>query len=130
MGPNFLPWVVAGALGLLGAALLREALSGGFRELDPPEGATHGDWVCFAWVSAGLLANAALIEHAGFVLSCAICYLLAARGFRLAQGQVLHGITVWAVDLLVGVAIAAPVFWMFGKGLGIQLPALTATGWL
>ncbi len=36
----------------------------------------------------------------------------------------------WLIDALVGLAIAAPVFWMFGLGLGIQLPGLTKTGWL
>src|SRR5262245_51382618 len=61
VGPNFLPWVVAMFLVVCGALLLREALTGGFREAEAPEGAEHGHWPGFAWVSVGLLANAALI---------------------------------------------------------------------
>jgi putative tricarboxylic transport membrane protein len=33
-------------------------------------------------------------------------------------------------DLLIGLAIAAPVFWLFTKVLAVNLPALTTTGWL
>ena len=44
----------------------------------------------FVWVSAGLLLNAALIEHMGFILSCALTYLLAVQGQRLVkQGRAL-----------------------------------------
>ncbi|PZQ73744.1 MAG: tripartite tricarboxylate transporter TctB, partial [Variovorax paradoxus] len=32
--------------------------------------------------------------------------------------------------LLVGLAISAPVFWAFTKFLAINLPGLTATGWI
>jgi putative tricarboxylic transport membrane protein len=33
-------------------------------------------------------------------------------------------------DTLIGFAIAAPVYWMFTKLLAINLPGLTATGWI
>ena len=36
----------------------------------------------FAWVSAGILVNAALITTLGFILSCALCFVLAVRGFK------------------------------------------------
>ena len=36
----------------------------------------------------------------------------------------------WVTDTLIGMAIAAPVYWMFTKGLAISLPGLTQTGWL
>jgi putative tricarboxylic transport membrane protein len=36
----------------------------------------------------------------------------------------------WLADAGVGLAIAAPVYWMFTKGLAISLPGLTQTGWL
>jgi putative tricarboxylic transport membrane protein len=130
VGPNFLPWVVAVLLGLCGAFLIWESLSGGFRDLDEPEGAEHGDWLSFAWVSAGILLVAALINTLGFILSCALCFVLAVRGFRRAEGVTDRGASTWLVDALVGLAIAAPVFWMFTKGLAISLPGLTQTGWL
>lgn len=130
VGPNFLPWVVAAFLVVCGAFLLWEASSGGFREMDEPEGAATGDWRGFAWVSAGLLANAALLTTVGFVLSCALCFALAVRGFKSSQGLPTGGLRGWVVAALTGVAIAAPVFWMFTQLLAINLPGLTSTGWL
>ena len=86
VGPNFLPWLVAAVLVVCGVLIVREARTGGFRELEPPPGAERGWWPGLAWVSAGLLANAALITTIGFILSCALCYLLAVQGLRRAQG--------------------------------------------
>jgi len=130
VGPNFLPWVVGGLLALCGALLLREALSGGFRQLEAASGADRGDWGGFVWVSAGLLANAALITTIGFILSCTLCFVLAVRGFRKAEGRLDLGLRALAVDALIGAAIAAPVFWMFTQALAINLPGLTSSGWL
>jgi putative tricarboxylic transport membrane protein len=89
VGPNFVPWVVAVALGLCGVLLLREALTGGFRQMDDeaPAGDGQGDWTSFAWVSAGILANAALITTIGFILSCTLCFVLAVRGFKRSEGR-------------------------------------------
>jgi putative tricarboxylic transport membrane protein len=36
----------------------------------------------------------------------------------------------WVRDLLIGIAIAAPVYWMFTKLLAINLPGLTGSGWI
>ncbi|RYF17042.1 MAG: tripartite tricarboxylate transporter TctB family protein [Comamonadaceae bacterium] len=130
VGPNFLPWVVAGVLTLCGALILREAFTGGFRDMEPPSGAPRGWWPGLVWVSAGMLANAALITTVGFVLSCALTYLLAVQGLRRAQGQAAGVPRVLLADLLTGLAISAPVYWMFTKFLGINLPGLTGTGWI
>jgi putative tricarboxylic transport membrane protein len=130
VGPNFLPWVVSIALALCGALLLAEALRGGFREMEEPSGAARGHWPGFAWVSAGLLANAALIAVIGFILSCTLCFVLAVRGFKSAEGP--PGLSVGGLlkDAAIGFAIAAPVYWMFTKLLAINLPGLTSTGWI
>lgn len=130
VGPNFLPWVVTGLLALCGVLMLREALTGGFRELDEVDGAEQGDWGSFAWVSSGILLNASLITTIGFVASCALCYVLAVQGFRRSQGTAAAGVTGWLKDAAIGLAISAPVFWMFTKGLAISLPGLTQTGWI
>lgn len=130
VGPNFLPWLVATCLLLCGGFLLWEAASGGFRSLGEPEGAEHGDWAGFAWVSAGILANAALITTIGFILSCALCFVLAVRGFKAAEGRLDLGLRAWLVDAAIGIAISAPVYWMFTQALAINLPGLTTTGWL
>ena len=130
VGPNFLPWVVGLALLVCGAFLIREALTGGFRLMEEPSGAESGHWPGFLWVSAGILATAMLITRIGFVLSCGLCFMLAVRGFKSAQGSGDRSPLSWGVDLLIGMAIAAPVYWMFGKLLAINLPGLTSTGWI
>ena len=129
VGPNFLPWLVALALTGCGVFIVREALTGGFWDMTPPSGSDRAWWPGLVWVSSGLLVNAALIERAGFIVSCAMCYLLAAQGLRRASGQPL-GMRAWVSDAVAGVLIAAPVFWMFTQFLAIKLPGLTATGWL
>lgn len=131
VGPNFLPWVVSIGLTVCGAWIIWEAHSGGFRELDPPPGAAQAYWPGFVWVSAGLLLNAALITTIGFVLSCTLCYLLAVQGLRRAGGQAgVNAPRTWGTDFGVGLAISAPVFWMFTKFLAINLSGLTSTGWI
>lgn len=130
IGPNFLPWAIALVLALCGVLLVVEARGTGFRELDTPSGATWGYWPGFAWVTAGLLANAALITTIGFILSCTLCYLLAVQGLRRANGQAAGRTRVLAADVVTGFAISAPVFWTFTQFLAINLPGLTATGWL
>jgi len=131
VGPNFLPWLVSIGLTVCGAWIVWEARSGGFRELDAPPGADRAYWPGFVWVSAGLLLNAALITTLGFILSCTLCYVLAVQGLRRAGGQTgVNAPRTWATDLVVGLLISAPVFWMFTKFLAINLPGLTATGWI
>ena len=125
VGPNFLPWVVAVSLVGCGLMIIREALTGGFRAMDAPSGSEHA-----SWVSAGLLANAALITTIGFILSCTLCYVLAVQGLRRASGQDAGHPRGVAIDAITGAAIAAPVYWAFTKFLGINLPGLTSTGWL
>ena len=130
VGPNFLPWVVGVALVASGGFLVYEARSGGFREMEAPSGAARGDWQGFAWVSAGILLNALLITTLGFILSCALCFVLTVRGFCHAEGRLDLSPRAWLVDAAIGFAIAAPVYWMFTQLLGINLPGLTSTGWL
>jgi putative tricarboxylic transport membrane protein len=130
VGPNFLPWLVSIVLMVCGVLLIREARTGGFREMETPSGAERGDWVALAWVSAGVLANAALITRIGFVFSCALCFALAVRGLRSAEGRPAGGLRQTAIDVVTGLAIAAPVYWMFTKLLSINLPGVSGTGWL
>jgi putative tricarboxylic transport membrane protein len=130
IGPNFLPWLIALVLGLCGVMIIREARTGGFRNMEPPSGADRACWAGCAWVSAGLLANAALITTIGFILSCTLCYVLAVQGLRRAAGEPAGRPRTLAIDLITGIAISAPVFWTFTQFLAINLPGLTATGWL
>ncbi len=130
VGPNFLPWVVALVLVLCGGLLIFEARTGGYREMEAPSGAALADWPAFAWVAAGVVANAALITRLGFILSCTLCFLLAVRGLRHAEGKSHGGGRGLMLDALTGFLIAAPAFWLFTKLLAINLPGLTNTGWL
>lgn len=131
VGPNFLPWLVSVVLTACGGWITWEARTGGFRQMEEDAGGAPPYWSGFIWVSAGLLLNAALIAHLGFILSCALCYLLAVQGLRRANAQpVANAPRTWALDLVAGLAIAAPVYWAFTKFLAISLPGLTNTGWI
>ena len=130
VGPNFLPWVVSIALAVCGVLIVREALTGGFRALDAADNSAAPYWPGFAWVSAGLLANAALITTIGFIFSCTLCFVLAVQGLRSAFATNDRRPATWLKDILIGLAISAPVYWAFTKFLAINLPGLTATGWL
>jgi putative tricarboxylic transport membrane protein len=81
-------------------------------------------------MSAGLLINASLITTIGFIFSCTLCFVLAARGLRNAEGRGNQGLKSWVSDGVTGLLIAAPVYWMFTKFLAINLPGLTESGWL
>ena len=129
VGPNFLPWLVSVALMVCGAFMVWEARSGGFRAMDEAD-AVAPCWSGFAWVSAGLLANAALITTIGFIFSCTLCFVLAVQGLRGAEGKADLRPARLVKDSLIGMAISAPVFWMFTKFLAINLPGITSTGWL
>jgi putative tricarboxylic transport membrane protein len=130
VGPNALPWLVAVVLMVCGLWLVWEARSGGYREMEAPSGAERADWHAVAWVVAGVVANASLITTVGFILSCALCFGLAVRGLRIAEGRAGGSLRQTVVDLATGMTISAPVFWMFTKLLAINLPGLTASGWL
>jgi putative tricarboxylic transport membrane protein len=130
VGPNALPWLVSVVLMVCGAWLVWEARTGGYRELETPSGAERGDWHAVAWVIGGVVANASLITTLGFILSCALCFALAVRGLRMAEGKAGGGARRSLTDFVTGVAISAPVFWLFTKLLAINLPGLTASGWL
>ena len=130
VGPNFLPWLVAVVLMVCGVWLVAHARSGGWRELEAPSGAAQGDWPALAWVAAGVVANAAFITTIGFILSCTLCFMLAVRGLRSAEGKAHGGGRGLVMDFVTGFLIAAPAFWLFTKLLAINLPGLTASGWI
>jgi putative tricarboxylic transport membrane protein len=113
-----------------GSWLVYEARTGGWRETEPAPGAARGDWTSLAWVVAGVVANAALITTIGFILACTVCFMLAVRGLRAAEGKGHGGAKGLAMDFITGFLIAAPAFWLFTLVLGINLPNVTGTGWL
>jgi len=129
VGPNFLPWLVSVALMVCGVFMVWESRTGGFRAMDDAD-CVAPCWSGFAWVSSGLLANAALITTIGFIFSCTLCFVLAVQGLRGSEGKTDLQVSRLVKDTLIGIAIAAPVYWMFTQFLAINLPGLTSTGWL
>ena len=74
--------------------------------------------------------GALLITTIGFILACTLCFMLAVRGLRAAEGKGHGGASGLAIDFVTGFLIAAPAFWLFTLVLGINLPNVTGTGWL
>lgn len=115
IGPNFMPGLVSAGLIALGAWLLYEALSGGWRQRSEEEKAFQR--APFLWVSAGLFAHLSLIGWAGFVIAGATLFVFVARGF---------GSRLFLRDLAAGVALALAVYLFFTQVLNVGLPA----GWM
>ncbi len=139
IGPSFFPWVITVGLGITAVMLLfGNRSSPATKDVAPT--AEGADWAAAAWIIAGLALNAVLLPHIGFVLGCAICYAFAVTGLRQAQSAkvrgeaeriaILHRLKRGLTDLAVGVAISAPVYWLFGVLLKVKLPGLTNSGWL
>jgi putative tricarboxylic transport membrane protein len=114
IGPNFVPGLVSAGVIALGAWLLYEALTGGWRNTTPHTDAFQRRR--FIWVSAGLFAHMALIAWAGFVIAGAVLFACVARGF--ASERVVR-------DLAIGLALALVVYLFFTQLLNVNLPA----GW-
>jgi putative tricarboxylic transport membrane protein len=114
IGPNFVPGLVSAGMIALGAWLLYEALTGGWRNTTPHTDAFQGRR--FMWVSAGLFAHMALIASAGFVIAGAVLFAFVARAF--ASRRILR-------DFAIGLALALVVYVFFTQVLNVNLPA----GW-
>lgn len=115
VGPGVVPRIVGTGILILAAFLLREALRGGFRGVDEEaEARTPMHWASFAWVTAGIIGYGVLIEHAGFILSATLLFMLVARGFG-SRRALLNAVT--------GAILAVAVFSIFNYGLGLTLPA-------
>ncbi len=121
IGPNAMPIGVAGVLAVLGCWLLLERFTGGWRASiadDPRERGEHPFLAsAFAWVSAGLFAQMALIHRAGFVIAAAVLFVCVARAFGSLRPL---------RDAIIGFALGLAVFLFFVKFLNVGLPA----GWL
>lgn len=118
VGPGLFPTLIGSGLSLIGLVLGWQALNGGWRAM-PDDETTHqgADWRAFGLISLAVLLHMLLIGWAGFIIASALLYALIARGFgSLRPGR----------DIVIAVLIAVPVFFIFTRGLGLNLPA----GWL
>lgn len=122
IGADMVPMIVGVGLSLVGAWLLRDALTAdGWREAVPDDAAERGEHPfrlgAFLWVAGGLVGQMALVNNAGFVIAGLALYLCVARGF--GSHRPLR-------DGFVGLVIALGVFLFFVQFLNVNLPA----GWL
>ena len=114
VGPGVVPRAVGVAIVIIGAFLLREVFTGGFRGVDE-EAEVHlpMDWPAFAWVSGGIIAYGLVIEHLGFIISSTILFVAVARGFNSRR---------WLLNAATGLVLAVIIFAIFNYGLGLTLP--------
>ena len=113
IGPRLVPYIVAGGLAVLGAALAWQAAHGGWpSEEDDDSG--PADRRALAWLAAGLLLNLVLIGPLGFAIAVTAMFTLVARAF--ASTRPLR-------DAALGLAIALAAWICFEKVLGIQVGA-------
>lgn len=122
LGAHVYPYAVAVFLGVVGLLLCYQAVTGGFRELaahdDEAAKALPGGKLGAAWVTAGLVGVAVLINLIGFVLAAALLFACSARGFGSRRP---------VRDLAIGIALTLPIYWLFNAGLGVSLPPLVNT---
>jgi putative tricarboxylic transport membrane protein len=115
VGPGVVPRIVGVGILLLGALLVREALTGGFRGVDEEaEAKLPIHWASFAWLTAGIFAYGLLVERLGFIIASTVLFVFVARSFASRR---------WALNAVVGLVLAAAIFAVFTYGLGLMLPA-------
>jgi putative tricarboxylic transport membrane protein len=108
VGPRVFPFLIGGALVILGAALGLSTLR--HRPPAPSEPVRRG---ALAWIVAGLVLAIVTMQPLGFPLAAAAVFALTARGFgsrRLGR------------DIVMGVALGAVIYVVFSRGLGVSLP--------
>lgn len=114
IGPRLFPYLIGVGLTLCGAVLGWQAVFCGWRHL--PIDANHAtpDWMAFGVISAGIVLHMLVIGGAGFILASALLLVLVAKGFGSRQP---------ARDTLIALVLAASVFFIFTRGLGLKLPS-------
>lgn len=118
LGAHVYPCAVAVFLAGVGVVLSYQAITGGFRELSQELQASSlqaNGKSGAAWVTAGIVSIALLINVIGFVLAAALLFACSARGFGSR-----HPLR----DLAIGIALTLPIYWLFNAGLGVALPPL------
>lgn len=115
IGAAFVPGVVAVFLAVVGALLMWQALSGGFRNFSDDVADVVADYRGAIWVTVGILLMAGLITRIGFVLSATILFTCVARAF---------GSKTLVRDVFTGAILVFPVFWLFTLVLDVNLPRL------
>jgi putative tricarboxylic transport membrane protein len=112
VGPTVFPYITVAGLGVLAVLLIAQALRGGWQPEEEKEVAV--DWRAFAFVVAGLVANAALIAPLGFTLASTIMFVLITHGFGSRRP---------VRDAIIGLLLALVAYFGFAKLLGVDIGA-------
>jgi putative tricarboxylic transport membrane protein len=110
VGPTVFPYITAGGLVLFAVLLLFAAFRGGWQPDDEKE--VPLDWRALAFVTAGLVANVALIDAFGFTLASTVLFTLVAHGFG-SRNPVR--------DAGIGFTVALAAYFGFAKALGVNI---------
>jgi putative tricarboxylic transport membrane protein len=112
-----LPYIVGAGLVLVGGWLAFEAVTGrtiaGSAESEDADLTLPTDWRTVALLALALIAYLILLEPAGFIIASAALFIIAAW----AMGSRRYG-----RDVASGVILAAVLYLIFSRGLGLQLP--------
>jgi putative tricarboxylic transport membrane protein len=120
VGPKAVPVLVGGLLVVCAVLLGREVLRGGHGQVETDIDLSHrSDWRTILLLSGAFLANAALIDWAGWVISGTVLFW----GSAYALGS-----RAYLRDPVLAVMLAVASFSLFTGGLGIGLPAGILTG--
>lgn len=122
LGPAAVPLVVGIGLVACAIGLAVDVLRGGHGEAEGGEDVDlshRSDWRTVSLLVGAFLANAALIDRAGWVISGTV--LFAGSTYALGSRH-------WVRDLAVALTLSLVTFYGFAIGLGVNLPAGVLTG--
>ncbi|WP_404294676.1 tripartite tricarboxylate transporter TctB family protein (plasmid) [Microvirga sp. RSM25] len=112
VGPTVFPYIMTAGLTVFAVLLLAPAARGGWQQPDEKEVAV--DWKAVVFVTAGLIANVALIGPLGFSAVSTIMFALVAYGF--GSRRPLR-------DAAIGLVLALAAYVGFAKALGVNIGA-------
>jgi putative tricarboxylic transport membrane protein len=112
VGPTVFPYITTAGLAVFAVLLLVQAARGGWQPDEEKEVAL--DWKAVAFVTAGLIANVALIGPLGFSAASTIMFVLVAYGFGSRRP---------IRDAGIGLALALAAYFGFAKALGVNIGA-------
>jgi putative tricarboxylic transport membrane protein len=107
IGPQTVPYVIAGCLAALGIWTVIEALRGDFPERE------HQEYSPVLWIIGGLLAQIVLLKTAGFSIATGVMFGLVASGLGKKP--------LW-LSIPIGIVLALVVYLIFARGLALHLP--------
>jgi putative tricarboxylic transport membrane protein len=112
VGPTVAPTLAWMGLAILGLALLRSSLRGGWQAAEEKE--TTLDWHALAWAAGGLALNVVLIGPLGFTIASVLMFVCIARAF--GSRQILR-------DAGIALTLALIAYFGFAGLLGINIGA-------